>query len=173
MEARINKLYLIIILGLCSCDGSELNLNKALIKMENHSTIMRTDFNDSTLIRKSVKINYYDLNVKGKPKGIVVRKSQYNNPSTRRMKHFPKPVNSDEIFHYGEVLFSNTCITCHDPQNINLSKWLYIEKEDKPLVISANGVNYLLIEDEKFHSILSFLKKYEKEALKEYIHRVK
>lgn len=161
---------MLIILGSCSVETpSRYNLESAIVEIEKHPGIDTIRFDDSLLIRKFLYDKEVYLFRKQKELGTLFKVDEYLKIYPDKMKGFPRLNESDYIFGYGETRFSNSCITCHDPQKIHLQKWSEIEKNEKPVILHINNSNYYFIKSNDFHWNFSLMQDYEKNALKEYI----
>lgn len=140
-----------------------------MAEIEKNHMIDTVRFNDSLLIRKYTDDNRLFLFRKKKELGTLFKVDEYLEIYPDKMKYLPRLNESDYMFGYGETKFSNSCIICHDPQRINLQKWEYIEKSEKPKILLVNNSNYYFLKSNTFHWNLSLMQDYEKKSLKEYI----
>jgi hypothetical protein len=101
--------------------------------------------------------------------GVFFKVNEYLEIYPNKMKNFNQFEEVDYIFGYGETSFSNSCITCHDPQNIDLIRWDSIEKKEKPSILILAKEKYYFVPDSKFHWNFALMNNYEKNGLKQYI----
>lgn len=170
METRL-FLLLIIISVLHGCQGElpAKDLEIAITEIENYSGIDTIRFNDSSLVRKCVDDERVYLFREQNELGMLFKADEYLKIFPDKMKNIPRLNESDYLFGYGETRFSNSCITCHDPQKIDVQKWADIEKKEEPTTLFLNNSNYYFTKKNAFHWNFTLMEDYEKNALKEYI----